>query len=189
MGGRLIYLMGPSGSGKDSLLNAARERLAVARPLSGVGKAGKSVFNSASAMPVVAHQPARGWRIAQRVITRSAEAAGEDAIAVSLADFERQEADNAFAMSWRANGLAYGIPRQIDEWLAAGLDVLVNGSRAYLNQARQRYPGLIGVVLTVDIDVLRERLLARGRRCSSWAAIASYRSTQSSVRSDMCGSR
>ena len=134
MGGRLIYLMGPSGSGKDSLLNAARERLA-----------------------------ARGCRIVQRVITRSAEAAGEDAVAVSLADFERQEADGAFAMSWRANGLAYGIPRHIDEWLAAGQDVLVNGSRAYLSQARQRYPWLIGVVLTVDLEVLRVRLLARGR--------------------------
>lgn len=134
MGGRLIYLMGPSGSGKDSLLNAARPRLL-----------------------------ARGCRIARRVITRSAEAAGEDAVAVSLADFERQEADGAFALSWRANGLAYGIPRQIDEWLAAGQDVLVNGSRAHLSQARQRYPWLIGVVLTVNIEVLRERLLARGR--------------------------
>lgn len=133
MGGRLIYLMGPSGSGKDSLLNVVRERLVA------------------------------GCQIAQRVITRSAEAAGEDAIAVSQADFERQEADNAFAMSWRANGLAYGIPRQIDEWLAAGQDVLVNGSRAYLGQARRRYPGLIGIVLAVDDDVLRRRLLARGR--------------------------
>ncbi|MDA7085998.1 phosphonate metabolism protein/1,5-bisphosphokinase (PRPP-forming) PhnN [Pseudomonas sp. SA3-5] len=134
MGGRLIYLMGPSGSGKDSLLNAVRERLA-----------------------------ARDCQIARRVITRSAEAVGEDAVVVGLADFERQEADGAFAMSWRANDLAYGIPRQIDEWLAAGQDVLVNGSRAYLGRARQCYPGLIGVVLTVDIDVLRERLLARGR--------------------------
>jgi ribose 1,5-bisphosphokinase len=41
--------------------------------------------------------------------------------------------------------------------------VLVNGSRAYLGQARQRYPELIGVLLRVDMDVLRQRLLARGR--------------------------
>lgn len=134
MRGRLIYLMGPSGSGKDSLLNAARECLVE-----------------------------RGCVIARRVITRSAEALGEDAIGVSPGEFEQQEAAGAFALSWRANGLAYGIPRQIDDWLAAGQDVLVNGSRAYLAQARQRYPELIGILLTVDPDVLRQRLLARGR--------------------------
>lgn len=134
MGGRLIYLMGPSGSGKDSLLNAVRERLA-----------------------------ADGCRIARRVITRSAEAVGEDAAPVSLAEFEQNEIAGAFALSWRANGLAYGIPRQIDDWLAAGEDVLVNGSRAYLSEARQRYPALLAVLLRVDMAVLRERLLARGR--------------------------
>jgi ribose 1,5-bisphosphokinase len=134
MGGRLIYLMGPSGSGKDSLLNAAHERLAV-----------------------------RGCRIVQRVITRSAEAVGEAAVGVSADEFARMEGEGAFALSWRANGLAYGIPRQIDEWLAAGQDVLVNGSRAYLAQARQRYPDLLALLLTVDLAVLRQRLLARGR--------------------------
>jgi ribose 1,5-bisphosphokinase len=134
MGGRLIYLMGPSGSGKDSLLNAVRERTA-----------------------------ANSLRIARRVITRSAEAVGEDAVAVSLAEFEQQEAAGAFALSWRANGLAYGIPRQIDDWLAIGEDVLVNGSRAYLSEARLRYPELLAVLLRVDMAVLRERLLARGR--------------------------
>lgn len=134
MSGRLIYLMGPSGSGKDSLLNAARERLAE-----------------------------RGCVIARRVITRSAEAVGEDAIGVAPAEFDQQEAAGAFALSWRANGLAYGIPRQIDDWLAAGQDVLVNGSRAYLPQALQRYPDLIGVLLSVEPAVLRERLLRRGR--------------------------
>ncbi|MGE8499398.1 MAG: phosphonate metabolism protein/1,5-bisphosphokinase (PRPP-forming) PhnN [Pseudomonas sp.] len=134
MQGRLIYLMGPSGSGKDSLLNAARERLA-----------------------------ARGCQIARRVITRSAEAVGEDALAVSLDEFDIQERAGAFAMSWRANGLAYGIPRQIDEWLAAGQDVLVNGSRGYLEVARQRYPHLLPVLLQVDEAVLRQRLMARGR--------------------------
>lgn len=134
MTGRLIYLMGPSGSGKDSLLDAARERLA-----------------------------ARGCRVARRVISRSAEAVGEDAVAVSAQAFEQRLADGEFAMSWRANGLAYGIPRQVDEWLAVGDDVLVNGSRAYLAEALRRYPHLLAILLTVEPAVLRARLLARGR--------------------------
>ena len=134
MGGRLIYLMGPSGSGKDSLLHAARERLAE-----------------------------RGCVIARRVITRSAEALGEEAIALTPAEFDQQEAAGAFALSWQANGLAYGIPRQIDDWLAAGQDVLVNGSRGHLAQARQRYPELMGILLRVDLDVLHQRLLRRAR--------------------------
>lgn len=135
---RLIYLMGPSGAGKDSLLQAARPLL-----------------------------EARGGRIARRVITRSAEAVGEEAWSVTLEAFERLEEQGAFAMSWRANGLAYGIPRQIDDWLAAGHDVLVNGSRAYLPQARARYPDLLAVMLCVDSAVLRQRLLARGRESSA----------------------
>jgi len=134
MSGRLIYLMGPSGSGKDSLLDAARERLAE-----------------------------RDCVIVRRVITRSAEAVGEDAIGVTPAEFDQQEAAGAFALSWRANGLAYGIPRQIDDWLAAGQDVLVNGSRAYLAEARQRYPELLAILLQVDEAALRQRLLARAR--------------------------
>ncbi|WP_207863293.1 phosphonate metabolism protein/1,5-bisphosphokinase (PRPP-forming) PhnN, partial [Pseudomonas sp. 71_D] len=134
MQGRLIYLIGPSGAGKDSLLDAARAPLAE-----------------------------RGVRIARRVITRSAEAVGEAAQAVSAEEFARLEAEQAFALAWRANGLAYGIRAEIDAWLAAGEDVLVNGSRGYLPEARQRYPDLLAVLLTVEQDVLRERLLNRGR--------------------------
>jgi ribose 1,5-bisphosphokinase len=66
-------------------------------------------------------------------------------------------------LSWQANGLHYGIPSEIDEWLAQGFDVLVNGSRGYLAQARQRYPDLLAVLLTVSDQALRQRLLARGR--------------------------
>ncbi len=134
MAGRLIYLMGPSGSGKDSLLEAMRE------PWQG-----------------------RGGRIARRVITRSAEAVGEAAHPVTPERFARLEAQGAFAMCWRANGLAYGIPRQIDEWLEAGQNVLVNGSRGYLPQARRRYPQVLAILLGVRPEVLRRRLLARGR--------------------------
>ncbi|WP_161866382.1 phosphonate metabolism protein/1,5-bisphosphokinase (PRPP-forming) PhnN [Pseudomonas yangonensis] len=134
MQGRLIYLMGPSGSGKDSLLQAARA-------------------------PLEAH----GCRFARRVITRSAESVGEDALGVSPAEFERLEGEGAFALSWHANGLAYGIPREIDDWLSAGQDVLINGSRGHLEAARQRYPDLLAILLHVDEAVLRQRLLARGR--------------------------
>ena len=59
MDGRLIYLMGPSGSGKDSLIEAAREPL---RTL--------------------------GCEVIRRVITRSAESVGEDAIGVTPQEFE-----------------------------------------------------------------------------------------------------
>ena len=101
MQGRLIYLMGPSGSGKDSLLHAARA-------------------------PLEAH----GCRFARRVITRSAESVGEDALGVTPDEFERLQGEGAFALSWHANGLAYGIPREIDDWLSAGQDVLINGSKS-----------------------------------------------------------
>jgi ribose 1,5-bisphosphokinase len=134
MEGRLIYLIGPSGSGKDSLLDAARSRLVE-----------------------------RGCRIVRRVITRSAEAVGEAALGVSPEQFASLQAQGAFALSWQANGLSYGIPREIDDWLAAGEDVLVNGSRGHLAQTRLRYPTLRVVLLTVDPAVLRQRLLARGR--------------------------
>lgn len=132
--GRLIYLVGPSGSGKDSLIDASRERLA-----------------------------ASGVQIARRVITRSAEAKGEAAHGVTSEQFEALRAQGAFAMYWQANGLDYGIPVQVDQWLAAGRAVLVNGSRAYLAEARRRYPNLLAVLVQVRPEVLRERLLARGR--------------------------
>ncbi|VVO88777.1 Ribose 1,5-bisphosphate phosphokinase PhnN [Pseudomonas fluorescens] len=134
MAGRLIYLIGPSGSGKDSLLDAARTRLAES-----------------------------GCRIVRRVITRSAEAVGEAALGVSEQQFAEMEAQGAFALSWHANGLSYGIPREIDNWLAAGQDVLINGSRGHLQNTRLRYPNALVLLLTVDQAVLRQRLLERGR--------------------------
>ena len=95
--------------------------------------------------------------------SRSAEARGEAAQAVSVEQFSEMQAQGAFALSWFANGLHYGIPGEIDQWLAEGHDVLINGSRGHLPQARERYPDLLVVLLSVDQVVLRERLLARGR--------------------------
>ncbi|AMQ86517.1 phosphonate metabolism protein/1,5-bisphosphokinase (PRPP-forming) PhnN [Pseudomonas sp. 22105] len=134
MDGRLIYLMGPSGSGKDSLIEAAREPLR-----------------------------ALNCEIIRRVITRSAESVGEDAIGVTPQEFEQRQRAGEFSLAWEANGLAYGIAAEMDEWLKAGKHVLVNGSRANLRQALESYPTLVPVLLTVRDNVLRERLLRRGR--------------------------
>ncbi|RLU10159.1 phosphonate metabolism protein/1,5-bisphosphokinase (PRPP-forming) PhnN [Pseudomonas prosekii] len=137
MDGRLIYLMGPSGSGKDSLIEAARGSLLAA-----------------------------GCEVARRVITRSAESVGEDAVGVTTAEFECLREEGSFALYWSANGLDYGIPARIDQWLEDGRHVLVNGSRAHLPIALERYPTLLAILLTVETDVLSKRLLRRGRETS-----------------------
>ncbi|OLS63666.1 phosphonate metabolism protein/1,5-bisphosphokinase (PRPP-forming) PhnN [Pseudomonas putida] len=132
--GRLIFLMGPSGSGKDSVIDHSRPALA------GLGVA-----------------------VVRRVITRSAEAIGEEAHSVTLAQFLSLREQGAFALDWEANGLRYGIPAEIDAWLAEGRWVLVNGSRGHLQEAREKYSDLLPILMTVSTDVLRQRLVSRGR--------------------------
>lgn len=109
MTGKLIWLMGPSGSGKDSLLAELRQR--------------------EQTQLLVAH----------RYITRDASAGSENHIALSEREFFTRAGQNLLALSWHANGLYYGVGIEIDLWLHAGFDVVVNGSRAHLPQARARY--------------------------------------------------
>ena len=133
--GTLWLIVGPSGVGKDSLIDGVRAALA---------------DNDGFAFP-------------RREITRPADAGGEDHIAVTVAEFEARRAAGAYALSWEANGLGYGVPLSIDEALTVGRDVVVNGSRGALNDARARYPDPRVVEITVPADILRARLVARGR--------------------------
>ncbi|HAU5562467.1 ribonucleoside-triphosphate reductase [Pantoea sp. BL1] len=131
---RLIWLTGPSGSGKDSLLNALREA------------------------------PPDNLVIAHRYITRPADAGGENHVALSEAEFRRRQAMGLFAISWQAHGLYYGLGEEIDHWLARGLNVLVNGSRLHLPIVEQHYgTQLLPLVLHVSPAVLEMRLRQRGR--------------------------
>lgn len=135
MSGRLFYLMGPSGSGKDSLLRRCRERLVERRCL-----------------------------IAPRYITREPELSGENHLWLSEAEFQQRVSLGTFALHWSANGHRYGIGIEIDQWLALGLSVLVNGSRGHLGQARARYgEDLVPLLLQVEPHLLQQRLIARGR--------------------------
>jgi len=133
--GKLFYVIGPSGSGKDSLMRYGRERLA------------------GSPDVVFAH----------RYITRPVELHGENHVALTEAEFDARLAAGLFAMQWGSHGLRYGIGREIDFWLAKGCNVVMNGSREYLPEARRLYPALTAILVTVSPEVLAERLRARGR--------------------------
>lgn len=132
MTGRFIAVVGPSGAGKDTVMEA-----------------------------VCARHP-EIHRV-KRVITRSPEAAGEDATSVSEAEFAEMLAAGAFALHWRAHGLAYGIPASVDQHLAEGRDVLANLSRAVLPLMAERFARSMTVVITASADVLAQRLQERGR--------------------------
>lgn len=135
MQARLIYIAGPSGSGKDSLMRYAREKLA-----------GESHI-----------------QFAHRYITRPADACGENHIALSPAEFESRATAGLFAMHWRSHDLDYGIGVEVMQWLDRGMTVVINGSREYLSKAQIQYPELVPVIIEVSTSLLKQRLLARGR--------------------------
>jgi ribose 1,5-bisphosphokinase len=133
--GKLFYVVGPSGSGKDSLIRYARRRL---------GSDPGVVF-------------------AHRYITRPVELNGENHIALTEAEFDARLAAGLFAMHWASHGWRYGIGLEINLWLAKGCNVVMNGSREYLPEARRLYPTLKAILITVSPEILAERLRARGR--------------------------
>lgn len=93
----------------------------------------------------------------KRVITRPP-GPGEEYISVTDAEFSARN----FALSWAAHGLRYGIPKEIENDLAAGRIVIVNVSRTVIAQARERYPCMV-IEITAPPGVLAKRLAARGR--------------------------
>ena len=133
--GQLFYLMGASGVGKDSLLDYLRSHLPPGAPV----------------------------HLARRFITRPLHAGGEAHIALSPESFRERLEQGTFSLYWHSHGNDYGIDREIDDYLARGWQVIINGSRHYLESARGRYPSLRPILVTVSHDRLFERLVRRGR--------------------------
>ena len=131
MDGRLIAIVGPSGSGKDTLIFELKNR-------------------------IKAHFP-------RRFITRQNFPNDEKSIYVTLDEFSNLLRNDQFAFHWSAHGLSYGIPANINQFLSNGTDVIFNCSRAALNNISQNCANLKVIAVTVSSNILRKRLILRGR--------------------------
>jgi ribose 1,5-bisphosphokinase len=98
----------------------------------------------------------------RRVISRPA-GPGEDFESVDEFGFAALAAAGGFAVTWRAHGLAYGIPAGADEHIRAGSAVVANVSRAVLVPLSERYERLRVVRVTAPDGVRAGRLRLRGR--------------------------
>lgn len=135
MSGVLFLVVGPSGVGKDSVLDGAKDVL---------GGDPRFVF-------------------ARRTITRSAKAGGEDFRAVTSAEFERLEMAGGFFASWKAHGLSYGLPTNLLEAMGRGRHVVANVSRAALTDIVNSYTNAMIVEITAPPKTIAMRLRARNR--------------------------
>lgn len=103
-------------------------------------------------------------RCLRRVITRPAEAGGEDFDSVPEEEFAQRRAAGEFALDWQAHGLRYAIPRAA---LQGEGVLLLNLSRGVLGEAREKFPDLEIILVTAPAEVLAERLAKRGREAEA----------------------
>jgi len=135
MSAKLIYVMGPSGAGKDSLIRWVME-------------------NKSASMKL-------HW--AKRLVTRhwpQGEGCDEH---VSLEAFEKLLESQTLGMHWFAHDIHYGILDC--ELMNNPPDalVLINGSRAYFPKALELYPQLLAIHITASASTLEQRLNQRAR--------------------------
>jgi len=132
---KIYYIIGSSGAGKDSIMNYAKEKLG-------------------QEMPVL---------FAHRYITRPASDPTENHIFLSEEEFAKRIKGQVFAMHWFSHGYYYGIGVEINAWLDQGFNVIINGSREYWPIAISLFPAMQTLMIEVKPDILRERLIKRGR--------------------------
>lgn len=134
--GPLFAVVGPSGSGKDTVINWLREKL----------------------------QDRSDVIFVRRIITRVADARHEDHDTMSAQEFASAENKGQFAVTWGAHDLRYGIPARVKNHLSNGGIGIVNGSRRALENMHASFENLQVICLTVDPEVLAARLRARDRK-------------------------
>ena len=132
--GRLVLVVGPSGAGKDTLIAAAK--------------------TSCAGDPTIVFP--------RRVVTRPASEA-EDHDSLDDDAFDEAEKRGAFAVSWHAHGLRYGIARSAEDDVRGGRVVVCNVSRGIVAELRARFVRVTVVMISAPAEVLTARLAGRSR--------------------------
>jgi phosphonate metabolism protein PhnN/1,5-bisphosphokinase (PRPP-forming) len=131
--GAWVFVCGPSGAGKDSVIGWARDRLV---------DDSRVVF-------------------ARRLVTRPAQV-GSDHEPVTCHEFDALLQREQLTWHWRSHGFGYGIPRRYARQVAWGRVVVVNGSREHV-ACLDPMPGLYHVLVEASEGRLAARLQQRGR--------------------------
>jgi len=134
MAGGFVFVVGPSGAGKDTLIRLARAELA------GDGR----------------------FSFPKRLVTRPG-SPWEDHDTIDSESFERDCARGVFVLAWRAHGLGYALPGACREAAAAGQVVVCNISRTLVSTARETLPNVAVVKVTAPEAVIAARLALRAR--------------------------
>ena len=137
--GTLFLVVGPSGAGKDTLIDGARKQLA---------------DNCA-------------YVFATRVITRPQSSGGENHTGVEPGEFKISKANGEFILAWEAHGLFYGILAKYSEDLNAGRNVIVNISRSVVSEALSLHSPIVVIEITAPAKLLAQRLASRARESVS----------------------
>jgi ribose 1,5-bisphosphokinase len=132
--GALVLVVGPSGAGKDTLIDGARVVLA----------------------------SDRRFFFPRRAVTRAADVS-EDHNSITPQDFTNAQGRGDFLLSWSAHGLSYGIPSDAARHLSNGEVVVCNVSRTIIDLARQRCAIVRVVFVTAPTELRANRLSQRGR--------------------------
>lgn len=133
--GILFLITGNSGSGKDSIISG--------------------VINKFPSNKKQIYAP-------KRYITREA-SEFEKNITITPETFRIMEKKGKFALSWQIYGLSYGIPIEIEDYLAKGHHVIINVSRNIIKQAREKYKNIKVVFIEVPFEITLRRIENRKR--------------------------
>jgi len=133
--GVFVAVVGPSGSGKDTILSYARERLQ--------------------------HRPE--FHFVRRIVTRAAAGDTEEHDTLNEQAFDAALQSGAFSLHWDAHGLRYALPKSVDHHVENGSVVIANVSRSTLGELGSIYANVRIVHLNVERQVLARRLAQRGR--------------------------
>lgn len=143
-----MAIVGPSGAGKDTIMNAVHEVLKnnpeflfVRRIIT--RKAGINSFNDQD--------------------ETSQNIGNEDNIGVSLEKFFELSQKASFSLQWFAHGIHYGLPMGIVDEVHKGKIVIANVSRAELEHAKELFGKVYVIEINAPIGILKERLLGRKR--------------------------